>query len=180
MYPVRWFVILLALGATLSAQTGVKISPRDAAALIAPKTAVRRYCEMDAQGFRLTPETARRIQAVTNADELAARQSFEVITHYEIASARPNARGVAVTVLFETIGHFESRVGYVPDTKSQEIEFQAIPVDSDWKIVADDALVLKARVTKLHALRWLREQATKEKDPDSLHALQQAIKDLSY
>ena len=178
MYPVRWLVILLALSAILCAQTGVKLAPRDAAALIPPKTAVRRYCEMDAQGFRLTPETARRIQAVTNVSASLENHSFDVISQYDITSVKPNARGVLVTVEYSSIGHFEPRVGFAPDQQTYSVEFQAVLVDDDWRVAEGDAL-LKPHVIRAHAVRWLRDQAGKEKDPDSKHSLDQALKLLS-
>ena len=172
---VRWLLAPLALGAVLYAQTGVRISPRDSAALVPPKNVVRRYCEMDAQGFRLNPEQAKRIVAVTTAASLPETHSFDVIARYEITAARPNARGVEVTVTYQVIGHFEDRVGFVPGVREDTLEFQAIPEGDDWK-VEDQELLHMPRVMKAHTVRWLQSQLANEKDPDVKRSFEEAIR----
>jgi hypothetical protein len=176
MFALRWIGVLLALCAVSVAQTGVKITPRDTSALLAPKNAVRRYCEMDAQAFRLSTDSAKRMQLVV-AEQLSNEwHGFEVIADYQIGAAKANARGVVVTVTYTVLGRIEVGDGYTPDPRVDTIEVQTISEGDDWKLLADELRI--PRVRRVYALKWLREQASTEKDPYRKVALDQAIKAL--
>jgi hypothetical protein len=176
MSALRWIAVLLALCAVSAAQTGVKITPRDATALLAPKNAVRRYCEMDAQGFRLANDTAKRIQLVVAEQLYDEWHGFEVISDYQIGAAKPNARGVVVTVTYTVLGRIEVRDGYTPDPRVDTVEMQTTSDGDDWKLLADELRI--PRVRRVFALKWLREQASAENDPYRKAALEQAMKAL--
>jgi hypothetical protein len=176
MSALRWIAVLLALCAVSLAQTGVKITSRDTTALLAPKNAVRRYCEMDAQAFRLSADSAKRMQPVV-AEQLSNEwHGFEVIADYQIGAAKANARGVVVTVTYTVLGRIEVGDGYTPDPRIDTIEVQTVPDGDDWKLLTDQLRI--ARVRRGYALKWVREQAGTEKDPYRKVALEQAIKAL--
>jgi hypothetical protein len=176
MSALRWIAVLLALGAVSAAQTGVRIAPRDATASLAPKNAVRRYCEMDAQGFRLAADSAKRMQQVVAEPLPEEWHGFEIIADYQIGIAKPNTRGVVVTVKYTVLGRIEVGDGYTPDPRVDTIEMQTTSDGDDWKLLADELRI--PRVRRVYALKWLREQASTEKDPYRKAALDQAIKAL--
>jgi hypothetical protein len=177
MYALRWTLFSLALCLSLSAQTGVKISPHSPTGLADAKAAVRRYCEMDAQGFRLSHDTAQRMQSVTMAKTVREWNGFQVISEFQITSAKLNARGALITVSYSVLGRFDGGDGYMPDRRDETVDIQAIADGDQWKVKNDD--LGAPYVLRMHALKWLREQAATEKDPDKKRALLQAIGELS-
>jgi hypothetical protein len=176
MYPFRWTIVVLALCASLCAQTGVRISPRDSTALVNARTAVRRYCEMDAQGFRLDADSAKRMQDITTAKAPPEWHSFQVISEYRIGAARINSRGVLVPVTYTILGRFDVGDGYTDDPRSETVELQTVAGDGGWKVENDDLAM--PYVLRVQALKWLRESAGTEKDPVRKHALEQALREL--
>ncbi|MFB3815240.1 MAG: hypothetical protein ACE14L_14125 [Terriglobales bacterium] len=168
---------LLLLATAAAAQTGVRLSPRDPAALIEPKTLVRRYCEMDAQGFRLASDTAKRLESVTTFESLPEWHGFDVIARYEIAGAKSNARGVLVTVNYVVLGRFEIGVGYTPEPRLVTLEIQAVADNDDWKVLGTDNLN-RPRISRARTLKWLQDQLATEQDAEWKQTLQRAIQQL--
>ncbi len=171
------FLSLLLLSSSALAQTGVRITPRDPAALIEPKSVVRRYCEMDAQGFRLNDETAKRLLAITTFKAMPAWRGFDVISGFEIVSAKPNDRGVLVVVSYGILGRYETGVGYSPSPRTQTLEVQTVEQQDEWKVLGDDDL-FSPRILRARTIKWLRDQLATEKDPYTKRSLQRAITEL--
>ncbi len=173
----RYLLLLLLIATSAVAQVGVRLSPRDPAALIEPKSVVRRYCEMDAQGFRLNDALAKRLLAITSFRALPDWRGFDVIDGFSVLSAKPNERGVLVVVSFDILGRYETGVGYSPNPRTETREFQAIEQQDEWKVLANDDLN-SPRILRLRTVKWLRDQLATEKDADNKRSLQRALTDL--
>ncbi len=173
----RYLLLVLLIAVPALAQVGVRLSPRDPAALVEPKSVVRRYCEMDAQGFRLNDALAKRLLAITTFRALPDWRGFDVIDAFNVVSAKPNERGVLVVVSFNILGRYEGGVGYSPNPRTETLEFQAIEQQDEWRVFGDDDLN-SPRVLRVRAVKWLRDQLATEKDPDNKRTLQRALGEL--
>ncbi len=177
MYAIRWMLAPLALCIFLSAQTGVKIFSHGPNALTDAKSAVRHYCDMDAQGFRLNRDAARRMPSVTDAKAASEWHAIQIISDFQITGAKLNAKGALITVSYGVLGQFDVGDEYSPDPRVETVEVQAVNDGSDWKI--ENGGLGTPHVLRQHALKWLREQAVAEKDAERKRALLQAIEELS-
>jgi len=170
----RWrrlqLLLFLGIASLGCAQTGVRLTPHSSGALESAKIAVRRYCEMDAAGFRLSSDTAARMRAVSLTQELLDWQGLVVISNYQVESARVNSRGVLVTVSYRVVGRFENGDGFIAEPGTDTLELQAVSHGDEWKLSEDNEQ--RARV-----LKWLREQASAG-NPEQKQNLEQAIRGL--
>ncbi len=177
MSAVRAFTLSLLLSALAFGQASLKISPRDPAALLPPRNLVRRFCEMDAQGFRLSSDTAKRMQELTTFKSLPDYNGFDVLAGYQVISAKPNSQGVLVAVDYNVLGRFEIGVGYTPNPRTETVEFQTVGSDDDWKIVGNEDLITP-RISRVRTVKWLRDQLATEKDPQWKRSLEHTIRQL--
>jgi hypothetical protein len=173
--PLLGVFLFPALAFASQAQTGVRIVPRSNAALNAAKIAVRRYCDMDAAGFRLSRETAARMRAVEVIQEMPQWQGFWVIADYQIESARSNSRGILVTVSYRVLGRFELGDGYIPEPNAETVEVQTVADGDEWKLAGDNGSLVRPRIGRARALKWLQEQASAATNPQDRHTLENAI-----
>jgi hypothetical protein len=117
------------------------------------------------------------MQPVTTAKTPPAWHGIQIISEYQITAAKLNARGALVTVSYGVLGRFDVGDGYQPDPRVETVEVQAVADGDEWKIENDN--MTTPHVLRQHALKWLRQQAATEKDPERKRALLQAIEDLS-
>lgn len=178
MRAVRCVSAVLLLCAMAFAQAEWKVPSRDASALVEPKNLVRRYCQMDQEGFRLDSRLAPRLQALTTWEKVPDWSGVDVITGFEVMSAKQSARGVVVTVSYTVVGHFETRVGYTPGPRMNTVEFETVEQNGVLKIVDGDGM-RRPRVSRMRLTRWIREQSAKEKDPEVKKVLDVSAQQLS-
>jgi hypothetical protein len=177
---LHWFGVFLlpALVSLGNAQTGVRIVPHSDAALNAAKIAVRRYCDMDAAGFRLSRESAARMRTVTVAKEIPDWQALLVISDYQVESARSNPHGILVKVSYHVFGRFDNGDGYTPEPHAETIEVQTVADGDEWKLGENNEDLARPRVGRAQVLKWLTEQAAASTDPEHKRILQAAIQAL--
>ncbi len=177
MKSVLCFALLLLSAAAAFGQTGLKITPRDPSALIEPKAAVRRYCQMDAEGFRLNSDTEKRLFATTTWKERPEWHGFDVIQSFDVVSAKWNARGVLVRVQYRVLGHFENGVGYGAAPHVDTVDVQVIEDKDDWKVEGSDDLV-RPRVSRTRTTKWLRDEIATAKDAETKQLLEKTLRQL--
>jgi hypothetical protein len=170
---VRCITVVLLLCGLVFAQAEFKIPMRDSSTLIEPQNLVRRFCEMDGNGFRLNQELAKRVQATTNWQQLSEVTGFYVYSSFELVSARTTAQGVAVTVQYKVLGRYHKGAEYVPDSRVDTVEFHVEQYNGGWRIIADDGLAVP-RLSRARAYKWFREQAESQSNPEAKALLKDA------
>jgi hypothetical protein len=166
-------VIFLLLTATVSAaQASYKIEPR-ASGVMAARDAVRRYCQLDFDGARLTDATWARMRPVTIWSKNPDFQLITVAGRYQLTEAHQVGRNVFVSVDYEVLGHFELGLGYTPAPLRETLAFAVRQNGDTWKIEDVEPAMLP-HVSRARMLAWVREQLNTEKDPVMKTSLQRA------
>jgi len=132
---------------------------------------------MDGDGFRLSADTAKRLQAITTWDTMPEFKAIAVIRSFTLGAAKFNARGVSVAVTYDVLGHFEKSEGFTAEPQTHIVEIEAREQAGDWKIVDEDNLV-RPHILAAYLVKWLREQAAAEKNPATKRVLEGAARQL--
>lgn len=177
MYAARCITAVLLFCGLTFAQASWKLPQRNTLATVEAKSLVARYCQMDADGFRLDPDRAPRIKEVTTWKTVPPVTRFDVISRFETDAPKSNDEGFSVTVSYSVLGEYILGVGYTPDPRRVTTKLQFVKDANGWKL-RDSEEMNTPRIQRARAYRWLREQIATARNPEARALLEEASRQL--
>jgi hypothetical protein len=131
-YSVMLIVAAVIAAAGCSREAGV---PKNT--LATPEETVKTYCELDANGVRLTSQTWQKVLPYIAWSEEAGFDRAVVISGFTIGAVqKKNEKDATVTVEYQVLGAVSA--DYTAGRKTENIRFKVTKTDRGWKITEPD------------------------------------------
>jgi len=119
---------------------------------------VKAYCDLDAQGMRLTSETWSKVLPYIAWTEEAGWDRTIVISGYTIANTNKQSETTsAITVAYQVLGIVSG--DYVQERRTEQVQFKVKKTKDGWKITSPDFMpphvLLKPMVKHLEGTKNL-------------------------
>lgn len=169
-------LIATALAApTFGQQVGYKLKARTIAEVSAEqRQVVGRWCRLDYDGMRLTPDAWSKFAPLTTLKNNPEFRGIQIVSRYQVLPAeRPS---VEASVAYVLIGHFELGPGFTRESGTTTVNYRI--ADRDGQLVIADVEPARPHVSRQAALAWLKQQreaATNDPDRMQLDAAIQAL-----
>ncbi len=135
LMPVRAILVYLAAALVLPACSSGDKVPRNPEPT--PAATVKAFCDLDAEGARLTSLTWGKVLPYIAWQDEAGSDRITVISGYRIGEVQQvNTETVAVTVTYDVLGILSQEYRKAP--KAETIRFTVIRTSAGWKITEPD------------------------------------------
>jgi hypothetical protein len=170
------FVFLSLISLTAVAQLpNLRIKTRSIPELQADqRTLVGQWCRLDFEGTRLSDDTWKKFDGVTNIKRNPEFSSVYLISRYQINP--PERVSMEASVTYNVIGRYEVGIGYQAFSDTRYVTFKFSDKDGDLQIVDLDPS--QPNVSKPAFLAWLKAQIATTKNASEKMALQHALDQL--